>query len=258
LIAGITFSEVGQGPDTALFLHGIGTDARCFHHQLGAFEGIRSVAWNMPGYRGSQSYLNPPTFDHLSDRLTTFISGLGGPVHLIGQSIGGMLALHHAIAQPNQIKSLTLVATTPRFGGRDDSFKEAFLKARLGSLDAGQTMAEMASKAAPHLAGPGTSAAEIKIIEEGLAAVPEETWRGILQCLVTFDRADALAKLSCPVLVVAGSADQNAPARTMEKMATKIPDARFRLMNDGGHMLHQERPECFNKWLADFFKDVTS
>ncbi|MGB0798883.1 MAG: alpha/beta fold hydrolase [Planktomarina sp.] len=251
---GITCLKVGEGPRNIVFLHGIGADAFSFHHQM-PFPKARATAWNMPGYQGSKFEM-PPTFDHLSDVLFDFI-GERQSVHLVGQSIGGMIALHHALRFPKQVLSLTLIATTSRFGGRDESFKQAFLKARLGALDNGATMADIAAKSAPHLVGPNTAPDEIKHIEKALAAVPEPTWRRILNCLVTFDRADDLDQVECPTLMVAGSVDQNAPAKTMGKMAAKIPNARFHSMEGAGHMPHQENPKLFNTLLNDFLDEVT-
>lgn len=256
MIDDIAFSEAGDGPETIICLHGIGADADSFHHQMHAFPNTRVVAWNMPGYSGSETRMMPPDFAHLSDRLASLIKGLGGPVHLIGQSIGGMIALDHALRLPDQVVSLTLVATTPRFGGRDDRFKEAFLKARLDPLDQGQTMAQMAPLAAPQLVGTQADLAEVAIIEAGLARVPEETWRGILQCLVTFDRAKDLASVACPAILVAGAEDRNAPPPTMEKMASRMPDARFHVLEGAGHMLHQEQPKVFNELMSDFLREV--
>ena len=258
MIDGIAYVEAGGGPRTLLCLHGIGSDTSSFHHQMDAFAGWRVVAWSMPGYGGSESRMDPPDFAHLSDRLGTFIEGLGGPVHLLGHSIGGMIALDHALRRADQVSSLVLLATTPRFGGRDDSFREAFLKARLGPLDAGLGMAEMAARSAPHLVGPDTAPGEIAHVERRLAAVPEATWRGILRCLVTFDRADDLGKVSCPAMTVSGSVDRNAPPATMEKMAARIPGARYRCIEGAGHMPHQEKPQDFNALLAAFLKDVTA
>ncbi len=255
MAAGIEYVSAGDGP-AVICLHGIGGDATSFAHQMEALSGYRVIAWNMPGYAGSTP-LDAFTFEALSERLADFIAALDlDAVHLLGQSIGGMIALEHFCRRPDQVESLTLVATTPRFGGRDDSFKDAFLEARLAPLNAGQTMAEMAAEAAPALVGPNSSVAEIKRIEAGLAAVPEATWRAILPCLVTFDRVAALSEVTVPALVIAGSADRNAPVRTMEKMATAMPNAGFHEMTGGGHMLHQEMPTAFNALMNDFLEGM--
>ena len=255
---GILYEHTGQdtGKGTLVFLHGIGGDADSFHHQMSAFPGYRVVAWNMPGYGGSEVRKSPPDFAHLSDRLGAMIDALGGPVHLVGQSIGGMIAMDHAIRRGDQVCSLGLVATTPRFGGRDDSFKEAFLRARLAGLDSGQSMADMAAATAPHLVGAGTPHREIQRIAAGLARVPESTWRDILRCLVTFDRADDLHAITCPTLVIGGRDDSNAPPKTVEKMAARITAAQCHILTGGGHMLHQEQPDVFNARLADFLSEI--
>ena len=254
--AGIDYVSTGEGP-AVICLHGIGADATSFAHQMEAYPNHRVIAWNMPGYAGSKP-LGTLTFTALSDRLEAFIQAMNlGAVHLMGQSIGGMVALEHACRRPEQVQSLTLVATTPRFGGRDDTFKEAFLVARLGPLDAGQSMEDMARDTAPALVGPLCSVAEIKRIEAAFARIPEETWRAILTCLVTFDRSADLNAVTVPTLVVAGSADRNAPARTMEKMAAGMPDAAFHELQGAGHMVHQEMPDVFNALVADFLNGMT-
>jgi len=192
--AGIEFIEAGEG-EPVICLHGIGggdSDAR---------------DW-------------PPSFKSLSSALAAFIDELGfKSVHLVGQSIGGMLALEHALRRPDQTHTLCMIASTPRFGGPDASFKEAFLKARLAPLDAGQSMKDVAAAAAPRLVGAVASTACINNVENILAQVSEVSWRGILECLVTFDRIEDLHKVKQPCCVIAGSDDKNAPVKPVRKMS---------------------------------------
>lgn len=256
MIDGLNYVQAGQGAETVVCLHGIGGDARSFHHQLSGLDGYRVIAWNMPGYQGSEVRKTPPDFEHLSARLTAFVAEIGGKVHLVGQSIGGMIAIEHALRHPDQVLSLCLVATTPRFGGRDETFKTAFLKARLDPLENGQSMAEMARLAAPRLVGAETDPLEIERIETSLADVPEATWRDILQCLVSFDRADELSRIVLPTLVVAGREDRNAPVKTMQKMAAAMSTAHFHVFEGTGHMINQEKPEAFNALLLQFLNKI--
>ena len=177
MIAGdIEYSVAGQGTPI-IFLHGIGGNMASFSDQLSALPGFAKFAWNMPGYGRSKPGVLPPDFKTLSSVLRKFCVDLDLPsAHLVGHSIGGMLAIEHAIREPQDVLSITLIGTTPSFGGRDNSFREAFLKARLAPLDRGETMAGMARQAAPGLVGPLANKSLISSIQEQLSEVDEKTW----------------------------------------------------------------------------------
>ena len=252
ITAGIEYAEAGDGP-AVIYLHGIGGGIDSFRQQLTGVTGYRNIAWNMPGY--GRSVPGVLTFETLSNSLSELISGLDlGAVHLVGQSIGGMVALDFTIRMPEQVKSLSLIGTTPSFGGRDERFKDEFLNARLAPLEAGASMAEIAAKAAPNLVGPNADQSVIDAISAPLANVPERIWRDILECLVTFNRRADLGQITQPCCLIAGSHDQNAPARTMEKMAAKLAYAEYHLIVDAGHMINQEKPIETNRILVDFLQ----
>jgi len=258
MVVGIDYIVNGTSDNTAdpvLFLHGIGGGAMSFDAQLSMLENYQCFAWNMPGYGASTYEVWPPTFESLSNALNYFIVRLGYQrVHLVGQSIGGMLAIEHAVRHSEQVASLSLIATSSSFGGRDDSFKQAFLKARLAPLESGQSMAQLAAAAAPKLVGPIASAKCISDIETILSGVSEKTWRGILECLVTFNRRDDLASINQPCCLIAGSHDLNAPAKTMQRMSEKMTNAQFHLIKDAGHMVNQEAVSQTNDILKHFLK----
>ena len=161
MIAGIDclISEpdvVNAGTETIDCLHGIGGDDASFEPQQALADQYRVVVWNMPGYKESV-VVNSLSFEVLSGTLARFIAELDvGAVHLVGQSIGGMIAQEAYYQFPESIKSLILVATTAAFGGRDDSFKDAFLQARLKPLDSGMSMQQVAANAMPGIVGKNT------------------------------------------------------------------------------------------------------
>ena len=254
IAAGIEYSKCGEG-EPVVFLHGIGGNSSTFTAQLEGLQGFCNIAWNMPGYGQSSTQKFPPSFEYLSQRLSEFIATLElKKVHLVGHSIGGMLALKHAVRKPGEVASQTLIGMTPSFGGRDESFKAAFLKARLAPLDAGKSMQEMADEAAPNLVGPNASSGVVSAIAKQLGNVSEKTWRGILECLVTFNQREALQDIKIPCCVIAGSHDQNAPARTMEKMAAQLANAEFHLLEEVGHMIAQEAPTETTMIISQFLR----
>lgn len=243
--------------ETLLCLHGIGGDHASFLPQLeGLSDRLRVVVWNMPGY-GKSTMLSPMTFEALAKALKQLISELNtGPVHIMGQSIGGMVAQELFHRYPETVKSLILVATTTVFGGKDDSFKEAFLAARLKPLDDGLAMSEIAQQAIPSIVGTNTSHTIVQSAIDSMASVDSDVYREVLQCLVTFNRRLEWTDVTCPVLAVAGSEDSNAPAATMRKMAEKLLQTQFYELEGAGHLVNLEKGDDVNNLTQQFISQI--
>lgn len=252
--ARITWEERGEGPPL-VFLHGIGGDALCWRPQLDAFsEAFRVISWNMPGYGGSAP-LEPMTFPGLADSLARLLDRLKvDRAHLVGHSMGGMVAQELVATRPERVRSLTLVATTAALGRPDGDWQRSFVETRLGPLDRGQTMADLAPAIFARLVGDDPDPAGVAQAIASMSRVPEATYRAAIHCLLTFDRRAALARIDAPTLLLAGERDTTAPPAVMERMAAKIPAARFQVVPRAGHLANLEQPAAFNHALARFLK----
>ena len=246
--------ERGEGP-AVVFLHGIGGDAESWLPELEALaDRYRAIAWDMPGYGGSPA-LPEMTFPALAGALQDMLDKLDiGRAHLAGHSIGGMVALEFAAAFPDRVASLVLYATSPAFGKPDGDWQRDFLKVRLAPLDAGRRLADLAPSIVESLVADDPDPDGIARATAAMGRVLEAAYRTAMQCLVTFDRRDALPGISVPTLVLAGENDDNAPAAMMERMAVKIPGARFQVIPGAGHLAHFERPEAFRAALDAFLE----
>lgn len=263
-LAGISFSDYpsskpGSDVETLVCLHGIGGDDKSFLPQSIALSNeFRVVSWNMPGYQNSDA-LTPLTFESLANVLKHWLETLNvGPVHLVGQSIGGMIAQEYVHRYPELVKSLVLIATTSAFGGRDESFKDAFLKARLKPLDEGKSMLALAEETVPLITGTQVTDESKEHAVKSMASVPVETYREILKCLVTFNRRESLSAIKHPVCVISGSEDSNAPAATMKKMAEKLSHSEYHELDGAGHLVNLELPEPCNDIIRHFIKNQIS
>ena len=250
---GIHYESNGSGPPV-ICLHGIGGDAQGFALQLeGLGDTMRVISWSMPGYSGSAP-LDNQSFGTLAKAVLRLADALGHEkVHLIGNSIGGMIALETAIAAPERVKTLALIGTTPAFGGRDDSFKDQFLAARLAPLDQGVSMGELAREFVPEIIGPRADEAAIPAAIASMEKVPEATYRAIMQTLVTFNRRDDLHRITQPCCLLAGEVDINAPLKTMARMADKLANVEFHTLPGIGHLAQLEAPEAVNDILRQFY-----
>lgn len=252
--SGISYLEAGSPAAVPiLFLHGIGGAARTFVGQLDRFgASYRALAWNMPGYGGSTP-LPLVTIDALAGALGGFIHelGLDRPV-LVGHSIGGMVVQRLLTRAPHVARAVVLAQTSAAFGGRDPGWREQFLSARLGPLDAGHSMATLAEAMVKELVGPDADPAGVITARECFASTPDSSYRDTVQALPGFDERDALARMAVPVLVLAGELDAAAPPAGMRRMTAGIPGARYTELAGAGHLANLEQPQAFNMALQEF------
>src|SRR5258707_1440696 len=148
-----------KGP-ALLFLHGIGGDAECFRPQLDHFGRThRAVAWNMPGYAGTK-LLPETSFPALADAVAQLLDARGiARVHLVGHSLGGMIAQEFAARHPGSLASLALSGTTAAFGNTDGDWQKNFIAQRLAPLAAGKGNGRPSREACrrPRRPGPGSA-----------------------------------------------------------------------------------------------------
>ena len=235
-------------------VHGIGMHAGFFARQEVGLASRPLVRVNMPGFADEPLH-GPTSFAGLAGALAERITEDGPPGHIMGHSMGGMVALELAATRPELVRSLILCNTTPAFGGKDDTFKKQFVSARLAPLEAGKSMAEMAPDSVRTMCGPETDPADLEFMTHLMAATPEAAYRTAIECLVTFDRRAALEDLNLPCLLIGGADDQAAPARTMEKMAGKIRGAECHIL-PGGHMTPVEQASAVNELISGFLSRV--
>jgi pimeloyl-ACP methyl ester carboxylesterase len=106
--------------------------------------------------------------------------------------------------------------------------------------------------------GPAADPAGCARAIEVMAAVPAQTYRAAVRCLVDFDERANLGSISVPVLCLAGEKDPNAPAAVMERMAGKIPGARYVCLPGIGHLPNLEAPATFDAAILGFLEEVRS
>jgi 3-oxoadipate enol-lactonase len=254
-----TFTTLGGGSTTVLMLHGIGGGHLAFAPQVEtlAAAGYRAVAWDMPGY-GHSPPIEPYTFKGLAQSCIDLIDALQCEhVVLVGHSMGGMVAQEVVARRPERVSRLVLCGTSAAFGKRSDgrdteAWAKQFVSQRTAPLDAGQSMADVASRLVPQMIGPGSLPEGLKLAEHCMASVPAATYRRALDCLVTFDRQADLAGIGVPTLLIGGEFDRVAAPAVMKQMAATIPQARYAELPGIGHLMNLEAPEAFDGLLLDF------
>jgi pimeloyl-ACP methyl ester carboxylesterase len=177
---------------------------------------------------------------------------------LVGHSMGGMVAQTMLRRRPDGYAAAVLAATSPAFGKADGDFQRHFIADRLGPLDAGETMAELAIGMVERMLGPRADAAARALAIDVMGDVPPETYRAAVRALTAFDERANLARIAVPVLLIAGEADPNAPPSLVERMARKIPGARYVCLPGVGHLANLEAPQAFDAAILKFLGDIAA
>ena len=237
-----------------IFLHGIGGSGRMFAPQVASFAsaGYYPVALDLPGY-GDRTPVEAMSFEALAEdvEFTITQNALEKPV-LLGHSTGGMVVQTMLRRRPDDYRAAVLSCTSPAFGNPAGDFQKKFVADRLAPLEAGRTMADIAPDAAAGLMGPNADPAGKALFIEQYALTPESTYRAAVQSLVTFDERANLPAIKVPVLCLAAEHDRNAPPPVLEKMAAKIPGARYVCLPGLGHMPNLEAPQAFDATIFNF------
>ena len=260
------YLERGSGDEALVLLHGIGGRADVWQPQLEAFSSrYRVIAWYMPGYGGSQP-LPEMTFAALADALEVLLDSLNTKrIHLVGHSMGGMVAQEFLRHRAARLTSVCLYATnpgiarpeTPEAAEAARARAEEFFRRRMGPIDAGMAMREMAASLLDRLlAANAPESARIAAVDS-VSAVPPDVYRAAMRCFLSFDGTDVIASISVPTLVIAGSEDVTMPPSVVEAMARQIPSAQYEVISGVGHLANLENPPAFNRVIRDFLLSVS-
>ncbi|WP_027996460.1 alpha/beta fold hydrolase [Simplicispira psychrophila] len=254
----VHYHEQGAG-EAVIFLHGAGGGASGYSNFKGNYPefaqaGYRAIVPDLIGY-GLSSKPDLPQYD-----LDLFIAGIKGlvdglgleKVTLLGNSLGGAVALGYALAYPDDVARLILMAP----GGVEDI--DTYLAmpgiANMFAIyKSGKTGAEaMRAVMTMQLFDPSLLTEEIINERAPIALTQTNAARSILKVP---NMTEQLHQLRCPVFGFWGINDQFNPASGAAKLLDNCPNARMVMLNRCGHWVQVEHRELFNRSCIDFMQN---
>ena len=253
----IAFEVRGQG-DSVLFLHGIGGNRGNWDGELARFgTHWRAIAMDFRGYGDSDPINEPFAFaDFAADALGVLDTLELARAHVVGLSMGGLVAQALYASAPERVASLCLVAC--RSGAEPvlpGARGESFINERLGPLRSGGPEA-LAQSLAPSLIGQKASGQAKEQVMASLRKVRPDSYLKIMEARMRIAPFLDPAKVRVPVLVVGSDEDKVAPLQQMRELAASIPGAKFALIEGAGHLINIEKPLEFDQALMDFLGDL--
>ena len=244
-----------RGRTPLVFLHGLGLDLTSWDNQFEEFGRDHDVvALDLPGHGLSDGTGSKPTLEGLAGAVTETLAHLGvGSAHLVGVSLGGMIAQTVAVRHPSLIRSLTLVATSCTFA---DCVRLAIRDRAAVTRTQG-----MAVIAAAHLERwftprfrerrPDVLDRLFKLLLRQDAELHASLWDAVS----TLD-IQGLSALVCPTMVIAGENDPSAPASAGQMIVDRITGAVLHVVAGSGHFPPFETAGEFNALLRRFLRAV--
>ena len=257
LSAPLHVETLGQGPPLVL-LHGWALHSGLWGPLVPRLaRRFRVHAVDLPGH-GHSPVVDPYTLDAVTRAVADAMRGEDAPLTVLGWSLGGIVAMAWALAEPHRIARMVLVCTTPRFAVGAD-WPDAM---------AAETLARFADelRVAYRPTLQRFLSLQVQGSEHGRAALaamrhdlftrgePAPVVLGrALEVLRSTDLRGRVPALTQPTLVVAGERDALTPVAASAWLAEVLPNARHVPIAGAGHAPFLSHPDAFNAALDRFF-----
>jgi len=238
-----------SGPPPIVFLHGLGTDRRIWLYQVPAFCARAPVLLvDLRGHGRSSAPAGEWTIGDLARDVVRLLRHLGAErAHLVGLSLGGMVAQQLALDYPYAAASLVLVDTVcgiPADG-------RAIAVEALRFIET-HSMAEVAKTRITTAFTDAVDPVMCRHLIEAVALSDKSAYERAARAAFGFSTCDRLEEIAAPTLVVVGDGDRTFPLAWMERPAALIRGARLARIAGAGHISNMERPHEFNRVVLEF------
>jgi pimeloyl-ACP methyl ester carboxylesterase len=250
----INYSIDGDGPETVVMVNGLADDLASWGYQTEDFlaAGHRVLTFDNRGVGLSSKPVGPYTTELFAQDAKALVDELGlRRFHLVGTSMGGMIAQEYAIANPEDVKSLVL-SSTYAAPGPFCSRMFALWADLASALGVPFVMRDVTLWAftVPFFENRGE---ELREFEEAMAGgtQPLVAYLAQLNSIQTHDTTDRLGRITAPTLVIAGEEDILIPVALSRRLHDLVAGSEW-ATTPGGHASIWEHPKPFNSAVLDF------
>lgn len=241
-----------------LMLQGLGMDSRGWALQRGAFgRRHRCVAPDNRGTGFSDAPAGPYDLARMARDAVEVLDDAGVErAHVVGASMGGVIAQIIGVLHPDRVRSLTLACTACRH----HEWRRELLAEWADAVGA-DGMGAMFPDGMRWLIGPRLQrrfGVWINVLARVLMQTQPEPFVAQVRAILDApdELRDELPRIAVPTLVITGSQDTLTPVGDAEELAELIPTARLYVLSGAAHGLMAEAPNAFNDVVTTFLREV--
>ncbi len=267
------YEEHGSG-EPILLIMGLAADSTAWMFQVPAFAArYRTVVFDNRGVGRSSKPTGPYTIHEMADDAAGLLDVLDiGRAHVVGVSMGGMIAQELALRHPERVRSLVLACTYPE-PDADIERNRRFSVRQMGGTITADGEVQIDFKAInpmdflqhllPTVFNQEFIARELpKLIQVFSGALQYgfsmEAILGQVAAVMNHKATDRLHRITAPTLVLTGDADRLIPPANSDVLARHIPGATLMKVPGGSHGFNFETPDVFNRAVLEFLASVRS
>lgn len=250
------WSECGDGPPLVL-VHGLGSSGRDWAPQVDRFaERHRVLRLDLRGHgrseRGDGSY----SVAQFARDVAVFLrKRAAAPAHVVGLSLGGMVALELAAGAPALVRRLVVVNSVADMRLRSWHDVWVYASRRLAVQALG--MRRVGRLLARTLFVKPEQDDLRRMFVRRWAQNDKQAYLQAMDAIMRWSVADRLGRIPTPTLLVSSDEDYT-PVTAKRRMAARMPNAEVAVVGDARHALPVERPAAFNATVEAFLPDPSS
>ena len=251
------YEEVGTGPETLVFSHGLLWSHRMFESQVAELsKTYRVISYDHRG-QGKSEVKGPYDMDTVAADAASLIQNLvDGPVHFIGLSMGGFVGMRLAARHPELIKSLVLLETSANAEPIENLPQYKLLNGIVRWIGIIPPIANKVMKImfAHSWLQDSANTTSIRRWKKELSSNKKSITGPVEGVIYRKGVEEELGNISCPTMVIVGDEDV---ATTPEKAAfiqEGIKGATLEFITGAGHSSCIEKPQEINRLLKDWLK----
>jgi 3-oxoadipate enol-lactonase len=250
----VYYEITGEG-EPLLLIHGHGSSTRDWELQVEYFsKRYKVVTYDVRGCGRTSKPPGPYSIRMFAEDAAAFLQELRiRPAHVIGISMGGMIAFELTLDNPQLVKSMVVVNSYPEmrvetWTERLQVWRRFLMVDLLGMRKTGEILSKIL------FIKPGQEELRALFVEHW-ATNDRRAYRESLRAIIGWDVEPRLGEIQCPVLVVASDEDY-LPLEEKRAYATRMPNAKLVVIEDARHAVIAEKPEQFNSIVDEFLREI--